>query len=438
MAVIVGYTTYKIVRVKDRYLGLLYYASVICIFAYIIYSIFAQELYLKKSPPVAGFVRASAKLDVNLSAPLPSYCNIAPPVSSNNLFKNCLRWTAQQIVFPYDGELKSVFLTTRVTIARTPTPSELSCTDFETACRPPTYGELLVQANTTVSTYYIANIENVTLQVDHGVRVHYDSSLLGLGSRAIPSKEMEGRMLKGCSGNDKDYLSHLNWDQNYRRDKNTSNHLDTFSIRDLLISANCDNTGAMIDLEGPATADGAANGETLRSSGFVVSTPILYQNRGDFRKAEEITYRYIPAQIDGTEFKVLETKYNPDGSLTYLNRHGIRLVFDQAGQIGQFDMIALLTALVAAMALLRIATLIVEVLMLWVMPHRDLYSQAKFESTEDFSDIRDRLSEKVGKDDPKVRTTQPLSGGPDDEPGKRVEDTDIGAAMGQLYGPSKV
>ncbi|KAI9096077.1 hypothetical protein DFS34DRAFT_151907 [Phlyctochytrium arcticum] len=391
-----GYTTYKVVKVRDRYLGLLYYGSVVCIFGYILYNIFAQELYYKKSSPIAGFVRATAKLDIPLSSPLPSYCSIPPPNSTNTVFGGCLRWTAQQAVFPYDGELNSVFLTTRVTIARTPTPGNVSagCTDFDGGCRPPSFDE--VRASTTVTTYYLANVEDLTLRLDHGVRVHYGASMFGASSRAFSAKDMVGRMLMGCSGNEE--LYRLSWGPAYRTNATSTNHLDTFSIRDLLISANCLKVGQVIDLEGQSSADGAKKGESLRSAGFVISSPITYMNGQKFGTGEyAYKYVYSPAKMEGTEYKVLQTRVNPDGSLTYLNRHGIRIVFDQTGQIGEFDFIALLTALVAATALLRVATLTVEVLMLWIMPHRILYSKAKFESTEDFSDIRDLLNDEGGK-----------------------------------------
>ncbi len=50
---------------------------------------------------------------------------------------------------------------------------------------------------------------------------------------------------------------------------------------------------------------------------------------------------------------------------------------------------ALLTNLVASLALTRLAVLVVEMLMLNVLPQKSFYTKYKMEVTEDFSDLRD-------------------------------------------------
>ncbi|KAI8917282.1 hypothetical protein DFJ77DRAFT_429568 [Powellomyces hirtus] len=382
----IGYSTYKVVKVKDRYLGILYYGSVICIFGYIFYSIFSQELYLKKSPPTAGFVRASVRLRPEFSTVTPPYCVISPPLEGNNTFGGCLKWTAEQIAFPYDGELDTVFLTTRVTMGTTPPPTP-PCTNYWTspACLPPSYDEL--KKTTPTQTFYVANVEDLTIRVDHGVLVRFGNSFLGPGSQTLSSKQMYGSMSVGC-GSGATTPPRLAWGEEYRTNRATANHLDTFTLRDLIMASNC--TEKNLDLQSLAMADGARDGENLRSSGFVISAPIIYSS-AKLGGETKVTYQYVPAQIPETEYKVTESIVQPDGSIMYLVRHGIRIVFTQTGEIGAFDFMSLLTSLVAATALLRVASLIVEFLMLWVMPHKHLYMKAKFENTADFSDIRDRL-----------------------------------------------
>lgn len=61
------------------------------------------------------------------------------------------------------------------------------------------------------------------------------------------------------------------------------------------------------------------------------------------------------------------------------------------GSIGIFELIALLRNLVAAVGLLSVARLVVEKSMIMIMPHRTLYSQWKYENTDDFSDVRELL-----------------------------------------------
>ncbi|KAJ3084301.1 hypothetical protein HK102_000702 [Quaeritorhiza haematococci] len=94
--------------------------------------------------------------------------------------------------------------------------------------------------------------------------------------------------------------------------------------------------------------------------------------------------------LQGTDMKVQEYRRNQDGSVTYLTRYGIRIVFAQAGEVGTFDMMQLLVNLVAAVALLRVATLIVDALMFYVMKHKAIYTKAKFEKVEGFSVLKEQ------------------------------------------------
>lgn len=94
------------------------------------------------------------------------------------------------------------------------------------------------------------------------------------GIKAYTSKEMEGRMLMGCWADDNIYLRHLDWDDAYRRNVTSDNHLDTFSLKDILTSAVCWNRNGNyreFNMEAESSADGAGPGESWRSSGFVIS-----------------------------------------------------------------------------------------------------------------------------------------------------------------------
>jgi hypothetical protein len=85
-----------------------------------------------------------------------------------------------------------------------------------------------------------------------------------------------------------------------------------------------------------------------------------------------------------------ETIFNEDKSVTYLERHGIKLVFAQTGSIGIFSPIALLNNLIAAMALLSLATLTVDTIMLKLLPKKDLYNDAKFQETLNLNDLNSK------------------------------------------------
>ncbi|CAG8732723.1 8831_t:CDS:2, partial [Ambispora leptoticha] len=129
-----------------------------------------------------------------------------------------------------------------------------------------------------------------------------------------------------------------------------------------------------------STAPGAKPGESYRSSGIVIVIIIDYQNL-PFKNT--ITYKYRPQYIPGNEYKSVENIFMPNGSYVVKERHGLRLIFQQNGEIGRFDFISLLQNIVAGFALFSLATIIVEVLMLKFLPEKDVYEQVKFETTHD-------------------------------------------------------
>ncbi|CAG8791454.1 12570_t:CDS:2, partial [Dentiscutata erythropus] len=133
----------------------------------------------------------------------------------------------------------------------------------------------------------------------------------------------------------------------------------------------------------PSTAPGAnkSENETYRSSGIVIIVVIEYRNVP--YKTDVISYRYLPRLIDGNEYKVVENIYNvTDGSYTLIDRHGIRFIFQQHGSIGEFDLITLLTSIVASFALFGSAKIIVEIIMLNFSPNRKNYKKAKYKELD--------------------------------------------------------
>jgi hypothetical protein len=79
------------------------------------------------------------------------------------------------------------------------------------------------------------------------------------------------------------------FDSAYRKTRPYGTGLDVFTFNQLLDSSIC---GKPFNLDDPSTAPGADENETLRSSGFIISSPIDYINL----EKDVITYKYIPAQ----------------------------------------------------------------------------------------------------------------------------------------------
>jgi len=143
-------------------------------------------------------------------------------------------------------------------------------------------------------------------------------------------------------------------------------------------------------------ADSSTSNKTTdskRDSGVLLLVAITYDNGGVGRP----TYVYNVAAIPNSEYKMVEAINYPDSpqgeTRKIINRHGVKLVFLTTGNIGRFDFQTLLIQLVSALGLLGVATLVVELFMLYVLPHRRFYNKYKFEETVDFSDIRDAEDE---------------------------------------------
>lgn len=178
---------------------------------------------------------------------------------------------------------------------------------------------------------------------------------------------MSGALTQICGGSQSDVL---NFDENYRnlQQKTSGTRLDVIDFNSLIAASNC---GSKSLLDSPSVTDGASSvfltledNESVRSSGIALSMPIFYANRG----SNKISYSYIPALLQNSQWKIVETIVNPDGSITYLNRHGIKIVMGQTGIIGNFDFVALILNFVAALGLLTVATIVIDAAMIYFMP----------------------------------------------------------------------
>ncbi|RUP02119.1 hypothetical protein BC936DRAFT_140644 [Jimgerdemannia flammicorona] len=341
---ILAYQTLKVVRVKDARLGVIYYFLEIGIVVYIIVQLILSQGYLEKEPPVPGAIRVSLRAPSQLQTP--AYCNAQQP---------CLYWSGNQILYPSDSS-DSAFLTTRVIMSQyAPRPN---C-NFILSTSPSCIYEAQNATNVT-SPMYIADIESYTLMIEHSIRGKATS--LGLRNGLLDG------VLKSRNGTV--IATYKNSTNNPHVDG------DIITVGDLLMASGT-------DLDSKSYAPGAdrANNETQRSAGIVIVIVINYSNSPS--NLDQITYEYLPQMIVGNEYKVLEVDdtSSANGAVTVLNRHGV------------FNFVSLLINLIAGLALMKVATTIVELLMLQLLPQRNHYKESKFEHTEDFSNLREQIKE---------------------------------------------
>ncbi|KAJ3325268.1 cytochrome c oxidase subunit 1 [Blyttiomyces sp. JEL0837] len=354
---ILAYETFKLCTIKDWRLGLIHYTFQIAIGIYIIYAIISGQLYLKKTDVVPGSIRVSLRTTKPQQPTTYSYCT-SPSTP-------CVYWTDAEA---FISNADSMFITTRVSVQNSST--------LPAGCRTGAFGYESLDSSYACTatanlgpkkTYYVAGIENMTINIDHSVRGQFDSPVV------LATNDMVGKLI-ATTGEEV-----LNFDSNYHATQRASNISgDIFTVKDLLQANN-------INLDGLSTAAGASSGETLRGSGVVVSLLITYINRdsqiSDIRRVS-LKYRYLPAIVPNAEFKITEVLRNIDGSATILDRHGIFVSFRQAGVVGEFSFMALLTNVVASLALLKIASTFVDLIMLYVLPRRKIYRDVKYEVAE--------------------------------------------------------
>ncbi|KAG0049502.1 cytochrome c oxidase subunit 1 [Gryganskiella cystojenkinii] len=378
-----SYETFKVLRVRDRRLGGLYRLFQTTILIYIASSIIIQQRYLKTENVIDGAVRVTLKAPVDGIA-TPSYCKITN--------QTCLYWNENDIL--YEPGVDGALITTRTQITQygpyvnqsltssdsnQPSPSSQCDVNIATipGCDPYKAPSTLL-----LPTSLVADIERFTLMLEHSIRGQATGVQIRSGSMesGLLRDSVSGEVLKTFTDASRYVPAIKSVSSNATLSSTQTDgqgiHLagDVMTVGEFLKAA-----GVNLDeLSGSPTASG---NETVRSSGVVVIVVIQYAAKG--WNPNRISYEYLPKAIPDQEYKVIETIRDfKSGSRVEINRHGIRIVFSQAGQLGQFSFMTLLTNLVAAVALFKVANIVVELMMLRLHPQKKVYVRAKFESTK--------------------------------------------------------
>jgi len=174
---------------------------------------------------------------------------------------------------------------------------------------------------------------------------------------------------------------------------------DMIPLPTLLLAAS-EKKGVMFDLDDIANdylnADNDPDFQRLsfREFGVVLLFVVSYNNIKNYwsgcvrNKNPCYEYTYEPAIISTIDDFAQDTYYSSyPSNRTDVIRRGIRIVGVLSGEIGFFDFQTLLIQLTTSLALLKIATTLVDLVAIKLLPRRKLYHIAKFEMTQDFSDL---------------------------------------------------
>ena len=102
-----------------------------------------------------------------------------------------------------------------------------------------------------------------------------------------------------------------------------------------------------------------------------------------------LKYTYQPRILSDLEYKIEQIKPTGESTRSVYNRHGVRFIVKQSGLLGEADPQATLLTLVTGLALLAVATTLVDGLMQYALKDRKAYQSFKTQETPDFGEIRE-------------------------------------------------
>jgi hypothetical protein len=398
---LLAYSTPVIVSIRDWRLGCLKYALTLLIMSYIfVWQLLGGTTYLSKEDPT-GVVRFSIQQPTEDTTTGKKSCD---PLDKNckSVFKNmkeldyctqanmsrpfrsfpCRFWDANQDATIFQS---SAIFATRVTEYE----QKNACNNTATEC------SYLWNNTKEPDTYFVADVESYTILFDHTV-VAPANDITG------NSRTMQGRLKSTnkalCDEFQKKGLADTDpADSNVCliQPNSTNDGLDIINLETLLAA---DNT----NLEMGSKLN---NGHTVRYNGAIILVQIKYRNFDPWSfenpKVHKdtgkpmINYTYEVMAITESSAKYVNTVYTKyPVERTVTNRHGIRVVVLQTGQLAKFDPQAFLLTLTASLTLLAIANSVVDNLAMYVLPQKKLYKSFKYQVTPDFSDYLEELEEK--------------------------------------------
>lgn len=356
-----SYDTFKMVTIRDRYLGFLHHSLQLGILLYIVvYVIFIQKEFLKLEDAI-GIVRLSVKNTSNLADYIDpgteAYCD-TPPANTGKPI--CIFPPIDQIS---DGSGQSIFISTHV-----------YKTDYSASCDPDLRDCHPLPVNGTRE-YFVANLMDLNVSLDHSVQVDFEGQaplghlqwLKDPGALGDP----EWADCRDCAPNRFQSLS-----------------ADNIPLEALLRAArlNLDATANdylkdLPEYTGPAD---------FRSFGAVLLLQVVYENRQHyFRGSPPIKYYYQPRLITNIDDYLTESVYTAyPYNRTVIYRKGLHIIGIIAGELGHFTFQTLLIQLTTSLALMKVATTAVDLIAINILPAKILYRKAKYEKTEDFSDLK--------------------------------------------------
>lgn len=363
--VLFAYNTIKYVRVVDRRLGLLRLFLMLGIIFYIVgFVLIMNRGYMKWETPV-GSVQYSLQPQPNqiFDATSTPYCQNYTGTSTEYSVdhrRRCKAVSGAEAVFPTDAT-NSMLVATRVKEYQV--VENQNCSALWKAQGSCGGQDHPISSRTGArETYFFAGVEEYTILLQHSMQAPLLFQKTRDSTYSKSSNQMTGQLIRTDGSVLIDF----------------GDSADIITVGQFLEAAE-------VSLAAPST-NTFANGEPVRTEGITVVVTIDYSNFDDI---DNPVYRYYATAIAGSNAKSTQV-FDADGNTrTVHDRHGVRFVFAQTGRIGAFDIQTTLIQLVTSLGLISVATILVDLIMLKLLPHKKKYGEYKYEVTQDFSDIRD-------------------------------------------------
>lgn len=406
---ILSYETAKYVSIQDSRLGLLRYCLVAAIIVYVgVFELWAFGGWLASSP-VNGAVRFS------LQQPTEHGCDpFDADENCRNAFKpvNALPYCEQSPAsLSYQGNVypceiyeainaQFVAETSLVVVTRASTINQtLVCGDGpanEMDC-PHTYETVGSEHK-----FYTAQSEAFTVLVDHAVAASKICNAHPTSySCSAASSEFRGRLYSNSAELCREQFGLSSAFQQNRGTKltpdapcyiepnRTALQIDFFSL-DVLLRA------AGVTLDDCVVSKTTAKCQTYRDAGATLLLSIEWNDFAFYNGKVEPHY-YYRANIVGRSYKMFVPFYESYRlKRTLLAAHGIRIAVLLGGEFHQFELVAFLITVTTALGLLAVSTTVVDSLMLYILPEKERYALAKYESTEEVFETPSILSVVLG------------------------------------------
>ncbi|XP_074638641.1 P2X receptor E-like isoform X1 [Acropora palmata] len=369
------YITYKLVIIRDRRIGFIYYTIAVAIVLYTLAEIFLKKGYLEldTSPEATlRFVLSDPKEDNggNESGQIPSFENLTyccnRDVEPSKSCTPCQFLDAQELSWPVESHTISLttFAKDRWQMRNTSFSSMSNPTQFETIKE---------------SLYFTARPESMLVKIEHAVLA---TKLFSGGTDlAASQRKMKGYLI----GHDGKVLRSLSADENM----NPRGRADRLPIQEIL------NAAGVASLDEVSDALNA-KGKPFRRHGIVLHVTIHYQNTDStILGTGDITYSYHVRRIPYADYRVnqlmpvrSEREFAADSNhrahqenRLFRKRYGIKIEFHQSGRLGHFSFPALLMHLVSGVGLLTLTATIVDILTLYILPDRFRYRRFVYEES---------------------------------------------------------